>query len=75
MHYRGRNAQVQIIRDGKEIAPLSTLRDFEYGYQFSKTLNEIKLLPGDRLITTCQVSKSMGKGVPRFTQPGTFNAV
>jgi hypothetical protein len=31
MHFRGRNAEVQIIRDGKEIAPLSTLNDFEYG--------------------------------------------
>ncbi|SMR62701.1 unnamed protein product [Zymoseptoria tritici ST99CH_3D1] len=54
MHFRGVNTWVQIIRDGKEITPLSTLRHFEYGYQFSKTLNEIKLLPGDRLITTCQ---------------------
>jgi hypothetical protein len=54
MHARGVNTQVQIIRDGKEITPLSSLRDFEYGYQFSKSLNEVKLLPGDRLITTCQ---------------------
>lgn len=54
MHYRGVNTQVQIIRDGKEITPLSSLRNFEYGYQFSKSLNNIKLLPGDRLITTCQ---------------------
>ena len=54
MHYRGRNAEVQIIRDGKEIAPLSTLRNFEYGYQFSKSLNSIQLLPGDKLITTCE---------------------
>ncbi len=54
MHYRGRNAQVQIIRDGKEIAPLSTLRDFEYGYQFSKNLNPVQLLPGDKFITTCE---------------------
>jgi hypothetical protein len=53
MHFRGRNTQVQIIRDGKEIAPLSTLRSFEYGYQFSKSLNHIKLLPGDKFITTC----------------------
>ncbi|CAG9997271.1 unnamed protein product [Clonostachys byssicola] len=54
MHYRGRNARVQIIRDGKEIAPLSELRHFDYGYQFSKGLNQIKLLPGDMLITTCE---------------------
>ncbi|KXT08222.1 hypothetical protein AC579_5568 [Pseudocercospora musae] len=54
MHYRGRNARVQIIRDGKEIAPLSTLHNFEYGYQFSKSLNSVKLLPGDKLITTCE---------------------
>jgi hypothetical protein len=54
MHFRGRNARVQIIRDGKEIAPLSTLRNFEYGYQFSKSLEEIKLLPGDKFITTCE---------------------
>jgi hypothetical protein len=58
MHYRGRNAEVQIIRDGKEIAPLSTLRDFEYGYQFSKSLNSVKLLPGDKLITTCEFDTS-----------------
>lgn len=58
MHYRGRNARVQIIRDGKEITPLSTLRDFEYGYQFSKSLNSIKLLPGDELITTCEFDTS-----------------
>lgn len=58
MHYRGRNAQVQIIRDGKEITPLSTLRDFEYGYQFSKSLDSIKLLPGDKLITTCEYDTS-----------------
>lgn len=54
MHYRGRNARVQIIRDGKEITPLSTLRSFEYGYQFQKSLNSIKLLPGDKFITTCE---------------------
>ena len=53
MHFRGRTAYVQIIRDGEEITPLSTLRDFEYGYQFSKSLNSVKLLPGDKLITTC----------------------
>ena len=58
MHYRGRNAEVQIIRDGKEITPLSTLRDFEYGYQFSKSLNSVKLLPGDKLITTCEFDTS-----------------
>jgi hypothetical protein len=58
MHYRGRNARVQIIRDGKEITPLSTLRDFEYGYQFSKSLNSIQLLPGDQLITTCEFDTS-----------------
>lgn len=58
MHYRGRNARVQIIRDGKEITPLSTLRDFEYGYQFSKSLDSIKLLPGDQLITTCEFDTS-----------------
>lgn len=58
MHYRGRNAEVQIIRDGKELAPLSTLRDFEYGYQFSKSLNSVKLLPGDKLITTCEFDTS-----------------
>ncbi|KAF2785661.1 iron reductase domain protein [Melanomma pulvis-pyrius CBS 109.77] len=58
MHYRGRNTRVQIIRDGKEITPLSTLRDFEYGYQFSKSLNSIKLLPGDQLITTCEYDTS-----------------
>ncbi|KAK3713043.1 hypothetical protein LTR37_008728 [Vermiconidia calcicola] len=58
MHYRGVNAKVQIIRDGKEIAPLSTLRDFEYGYQFSKSLDSVKLLPGDKLITTCEYDTS-----------------
>jgi hypothetical protein len=58
MHYRGRNTRVQIIRDGKEIAPLSSLRDFEYGYQFSKGLNQIQLLPGDKLITTCEYDTS-----------------
>lgn len=58
MHKRGRSAQVQIVRDGKEIAPLSTLRDFEYGYQFSKSLDSIKLLPGDKLITTCEFDTS-----------------
>jgi hypothetical protein len=51
---RGRNARVQIIRDGKEIAALSTLRHFEYGYQYSKSLEEVKLLPGDKFITTCE---------------------
>jgi len=54
MHYRGRNARVQVIRDGKEIEPLSSLYDFEYGYQFSKNLNSIQLLPGDKFITTCE---------------------
>jgi hypothetical protein len=58
MHYRGRNTRVQIIRDGKEIAPLSSLRDFEYGYQFSKSLDQIKLLPGDKFITTCEYDTS-----------------
>jgi hypothetical protein len=58
MHYRGRNAKVQIIRNGKEITPLSTLRDFEYGYQFSKNLDNIQLLPGDKLITTCEYDTS-----------------
>jgi hypothetical protein len=53
MHYRGRNARVQIIRDGKEIEPLSKLYDFEYGYQFSKNVDSYKLLPGDKIITTC----------------------
>jgi len=54
MHYRGRNARVQIIRNGEEIEPLSSLYDFEYGYQFSKSLNSVQLLPGDKLITTCE---------------------
>ena len=54
MHFRGRNAKVQIIRDNKEIAALSTLQDFEYGYQFSKNLALTKLMPGDRFITTCE---------------------
>ena len=58
MHYRGVNAEVQIIRDGKEITPLSTLRDFEYGYQFSKSLNSVQLLPGDKFITTCEYDTS-----------------
>ncbi|KAK5947472.1 hypothetical protein PMZ80_001622 [Knufia obscura] len=58
MHYRGRNARVQIIRDGKEITPLSSLRDFDYGYQFSKSLDSVKLLPGDKLITTCEYDTS-----------------
>lgn len=58
MHYRGRNAKVQIIRDGKEITPLSELRDFEYGYQFSKSLDSVQLLPGDQLITTCEFDTS-----------------
>ena len=58
MHFRGRNTRVQIVRDGKEITPLSTLRDFEYGYQFSKTINETKLLPGDKIITTCEYDTS-----------------
>ena len=64
MHYRGRNAKVQIIRDGKEIEPLSTLYDFEYGYQFSKSLDSVQLLPGDRLITTCEVSLLRVRGLP-----------
>lgn len=58
MHYRGRNTRVQIIRDGKELAPLSSLRHFEYGYQYSKNLNSIQLLPGDQLITTCEYDTS-----------------
>ncbi len=53
MHQRGRNLRVQIIRDGEEIDLLSSIRSFEYGYQYSKTFGEVKLLPGDRLITTC----------------------
>lgn len=58
MHFRGRNTRVQIIRDGEEIEPLSTLRDFEYGYQFSKSLDQVKLFPGDKLITTCEFDTS-----------------
>ena len=58
MHFRGRNARVQIIRDGEEIAPLSSLYDFEYGYQFSKSLDSIKLMPGDKFITTCEYDTS-----------------
>ncbi|KAK0302606.1 hypothetical protein LTR82_017817 [Friedmanniomyces endolithicus] len=63
MHYRGRNARVQIIRNGTEIAPLSSLRDFDYGYQFAKSLNNVKLLPGDELITTCDYD-TMNDTVP-----------
>lgn len=58
MHQRGRNAKVQIVRDGKEIAALSSLRGFEYGYQYAKSLNEVKLLPGDKFITTCEYDTS-----------------
>ncbi|KEF56290.1 uncharacterized protein A1O9_07871 [Exophiala aquamarina CBS 119918] len=58
MHYRGRHARVQIIRDGKEITPLSSLRNFEYDFQFSKSLNSVELLPGDKLITTCEYDTS-----------------
>ncbi|KAK3622612.1 hypothetical protein LTR56_022077 [Elasticomyces elasticus] len=54
MHFRGRNMRVQIVRNGTEIAPLSTIRDFDYGYQFSKALDNVQLLPGDQLITTCE---------------------
>lgn len=49
---------MQIIRDGKEIAALSSLRSFEYGYQFSKNLDQVKLLPGDKFITTCDFDTS-----------------
>lgn len=58
MHFRGRNARVQIIRDNKEIAPLSSLHNFEYGYQYSKNLDQVKLLPGDKFITTCEYDTS-----------------
>ena len=58
MHYRGRNARVQIIRNGTEIMPLSEFRNFEYGYQFEKILDNVKLLPGDKLVTTCEFDTS-----------------
>ncbi|KAJ4148154.1 hypothetical protein LMH87_002636 [Akanthomyces muscarius] len=58
MHFRGRNTRVQIIRDGMELPPLSTLHDYEYNYQYAKSLNEVQLLPGDRLITTCEFDTS-----------------
>lgn len=58
MHQRGRNQRVQIVREGQEINPLSSIRSFEYGYQFSKAFAEVKLLPGDQLITTCEFDTS-----------------
>lgn len=61
MHQRGRNQRVQIIRDGREVNALSSIRSFEYGYQYSKNLGEVKLLPGDRLITTCEFDTSKDK--------------
>ena len=58
MHARGVNQRVQIIRDGKEIEPLLSIRSFEYDYQYSKSIPEVKLFPGDRLITTCEFDTS-----------------
>lgn len=61
MHARGRNQRVQIIRDGKEMNALSSIRSFEYNYQYAKSVGEVKLLPGDRLITTCEFDTSKDK--------------
>ncbi|KAF2759067.1 PHM/PNGase F [Pseudovirgaria hyperparasitica] len=58
MHQRGVNQHVQIIRDGVEISPLASIRSFEYGYQFSKSIAEVQLLPGDKLITICEFDTS-----------------
>ena len=69
MHYRGRHSRVQIIRDGKEIEPLSSLRDFVYDFQFSKNLDQVKLLPGDKLITTCEFDTSNDTKPVRGGQP------
>ena len=58
MHFRGKRARVQIIRDGKEIEPMSELYNFEYGHQFAKNLDSVKLMPGDQFITTCEYDTS-----------------
>lgn len=58
MHRHGRSARIQVIREGREIDLLSSIHNFEYGYQYSQLLNDIKLLPGDRLITTCDYDTS-----------------
>ncbi|KAK0078076.1 hypothetical protein PV325_003063 [Microctonus aethiopoides] len=53
-HLAGRRISLKHIRDGKELPHIVHENHFDFDYQQSHSLeNEVKILPGDELITEC----------------------
>ncbi|KAK0175590.1 hypothetical protein PV327_009330 [Microctonus hyperodae] len=53
-HLAGRRISLKHIRDGKELPNIVHENHFDFDYQQSHSLeNEVKILPGDELITEC----------------------
>jgi hypothetical protein len=55
MHRRGIAGYTQVVRNGQELEPLTRMNYFDFNYQNVDYVppQQQKLLPGDRLITTC----------------------
>jgi hypothetical protein len=54
-HTRGRWLKTEIIRDGKELSELGSIKHFDFYFQNADQLpaGGRQIFPGDRIITTC----------------------
>lgn len=53
-HMAGRKMSLNHIRKGQELSPIVRENHFDFDYQQSYSLdNEVKILPGDELVTEC----------------------
>jgi hypothetical protein len=59
-HLRGRSMTTDIIRDGKQLEKLGEMKHYSFYYQSPSFLppGGRKIMPGDRLITTCHYDTS-----------------
>ncbi|XP_022911259.2 MOXD1 homolog 1 [Onthophagus taurus] len=65
-HLAGRKLKLRHLRGGKELIPLAEDDHYDFNYQQSRQLShEIKILPGDSLITECSYKTSDRKS-PTF---------
>lgn len=56
-HLAGRRMSLKHVRKGKELPQIVSENNFDFDYQQSHTLEEeVKIMPGDELITECVYS-------------------
>ncbi|KAB0792970.1 hypothetical protein PPYR_12590 [Photinus pyralis] len=56
-HLAGRRLKLRHIRGDKELAPIAQDDNYDFNYQQARTLShEVRILPGDGLITECTYS-------------------